>query len=578
MHCKSIGYETVLSSLIDACALVKDRKENLDIKRSFTTKQTIYSEEIYDRLLNYLSGEDENLENVIDNLLTLLAEIMKNMSSSSTFLDIKKEDYNDEFKKNLLIPFVAVLLFDMRFDFKESSPIHYFIDFISKNIPDPKTTLDTSIREYIRTIFKSLDIPSECGVDFKNFIGKISLNSSLKPQTIDEKVEELKSECIYLDKDSDSHPFKKLSLSLHGMRLVLYFKEYIDYLIICYKHATTRTALKNSIYWPDLNSIVKDAAFCKKRNQKGFYIKFNSLINRTNTLSIKYHDNLAKKLNKRPCEIFNYILNATFRRDYALKLLERNKDTSNIIHLNILEAFVHIYDCKFEAARIKLHEAICECDKFPPNRAIPIITKLYLALTIKEGSLRIKNNTLDPYIYKIISTEQSKDKLTSNLDAGFLNQKSQFSNDANLYTIIDSIWLWNSFINDTMEIDVIKHPAYDIEFTNKIESSLKKIYQTLDNHNTSLKDTDDSELRTMVHNALTTDELLENVITFIPNFSLYFALREINLISPALSNRMSLNSESISYFVGEHRDAKRKLLKAISYSEYCKDEENERNL
>ncbi len=146
------------------------------------------------------------------------------------------------------------------------------------------------------------------------------------------------------------------------------------------------------------------------------------------------------------------------------------------------------------------------------------------------------------------------------------------------YTILDSIWLWNSFINDTMEIDVVKHPTYDIEFATKIESSLKKVYRALEVKKTSLEDIEYADLKSLVDNELTSEETLETVITFIPNLSLYFALREINLISTGLSNRMLLNSESLIYFVGEHRDAKRKLLKAISYSEYCKDEENERNL
>ena len=567
-----------MSSLINACALSKDRKENLEIKRSFTTKQTIYSEELYAQLLDYLSGEDEKLRCAIDNLLTLFEEVMKNMSTSVTFLDMEKESYNNEFKNKLLIPFVALLLFDMRFDFKSSSPIYYFIDFISKNISSPEMTLDALIREYIRAKFKTLNIPNEFGGDFKNFIGKISLNSSLKPKTIDEKIEELKSECIHLDKSDRSHQFTELFLSLHGMRLVLHFKEHVNYLSICFKHAMTRTDLKSSIYWSKLSSIVKDAAFCKKKNQCGFSIKSNNLINETNKLSIKYHEDLAKSLGRSPCEISNYILSPTFRRDYALKLLERNKDTSNIIHLNILEAFVDIYDCNFESAKTKLYEAIVECDKYPNHRVIPLISKIYLALTIKEDGLRIKNNTLDPYIYKIISTEQSKDKLTPNCDASYLNQKSRFSNDANFYTILDSIWLWNSFINDTMEIDVVKHPAYDIEFANRIESSLKKIYRALEVKKTSLEDIECADLKSLVDSELTSEETLETVITFIPNLSLYFALREINLISAGLSNRMLLNSESILYFVGEHRDAKRKLLKAISYSEYCKDEENERNL
>ena len=132
MTIKSINYEEIISVLIDACSLTDDRKENLAIKRSFTTKQGIFSSALHKRLLNYLSGNDERLDCLLDNIFETLEESMKNLCSSPHLIDMNIETYNDEFKHELITPFIALLLFNLRFDFKKTSPIYYFIDFISK--------------------------------------------------------------------------------------------------------------------------------------------------------------------------------------------------------------------------------------------------------------------------------------------------------------------------------------------------------------------------------------------------------------------------------------------------------------
>lgn len=578
MHEKSISYEHVISSLIDACGLIDDRKEDISIKRSFTTKQTIFSDVLFRRLLSYLSGDDEKLSVTLNNLFEILEEVMKDMCSSPQLLNINKETFDNQFKTDLLVPFIALLLFNMRFDFKETSPIYYFIDFLSKNSLNTTTPIDALSREYIKAKLKLLNIPDAIGDDFRNLIGKISLNSTLKIKTIDSKINELRTECEFISKTDNSKQITELSLVIHGIRFVLFFKDYIGDLLCCYNYARNFTKHKENAYWGELVKTAKDIVIRKNKKYKTFQEKLDEIIRKVKVFAANYYSNQEAKHNSPPDEILKYLTRSSFQRDFSLTVLDGNKHLKNSIHYNLLDVFVNIYDGEFDFAVKKINWILNELDKYPRCRLSATLSKLYIALSIKTNGLRIKNNSLDPYIYKIISTDCSRTKATYFQCVTFLNKSSLFSNNPEFYTITDSLCEWHDFIREKLKINPLQSSMYNIEFADKIESSLNKIYVSLDCRDSDLSIIDDNELKKLIKSTLTTNELLENVITFIPNFTLYFALREIGLICSGLSPRMALNSVSILKFLSEPIRSKKKLLKAIDLSEFLKDEENEKSL
>lgn len=578
MHEKSISYEHVISSLIDACGLIDDRKEDISIKRSFTTKQTIFSDVLFRRLLSYLSGDDEKLSVTLNNLFEILEEVMKDMCSSPYLLNMNKKAFDNEFKTDLLIPFTAILLFNMRFDFKVTSPIYYFIDFLSKNSLNTTTPIDALSREYIKAKLKSCNIPDIIGVDFRNFIGKISLSSALKIKTIESKIDDLRYEYKCIDKNGDLNKFTELSLAMHGIRLVLIYRDHIGDLLCCYNHAKCSTAHKEKAYWHILNEIAKAIIIKKTKKNEIYYVKFNDVINKTKEFSDKFYGNLAIKHKTFPNDILTYMMDESFNRERSSKLLIKNKHLKNSIHYNMLDAFNKIYDGDFSSAKSIMSLIVGELDKHPTYRMGSSITKLFIAILIKENGSKIKNNSLDSYIDKAISADRSRIKLTSQSEICFFNQNSPFSNNPTFYTILDSIYEWHDFIRDMLKINVMQSSAHDIEFTSKIEIALNKIYIALEQLNVSLEFIEENELRKLVQSTLTTDERLENIITFIPGLTLYFALREIGYISHALSHRMMLKSMSIYRFIDEPIDSKKKLLKAISRDDFSKDEKSEASL
>lgn len=574
MTIKSINYEEIISVLIDACSLTDDRKENLAIKRSFTTKQGIFSSALHKRLLNYLSGNDERLDCLLDNIFETLEESMKNLCSSPHLIDMNIETYNDEFKHELITPFIALLLFNLRFDFKKTSPIYYFIDFISKNLSVENYSLDALVREYIRNNLKSCDFPAEIGDDFKIFIGKISINSGLKLKTIDTKIGELRSEYDGITGGNTTFDFSELSLILHGMRLVLYFKEHINTLINHYNFAKKRIKNKESLYWNDLNKIA-ERIILRKRNNR-FYIGFYEVIDKFEALSIKYHTNLDKKYNKHPNKILDYLMDThLIRKAIAVKLLEEKEQLMDGIYHHMLSVFLKVQDGQFDLAIKEIDEILDKCEKYPNCRTVSFFSKIYIALYIKDNQKKIKNNTLDHYISKVISSESFKEKVTVAYGIPFLNQKSLFSSDAKFYTIFDSLSFWDEFIRETLGINVSESSKHEISFADKLEGVLRKIYVSLGSENVELSEIKDDKLIDLINSNFSTTELSENIITFIPNLSLYFALREINSICSILNSRQLLELESVERFFSESKESKKKLLKAINPTEYMKDEENE---
>lgn len=125
-------------------------------------------------------------------VLELVEEAMKNLSSSPYLLDMEKEDYNKEFQKKLIVPFSALLLFNLIENFSTNSPIYHFINLINSKLEtEEKTPLDVLIRNYIKAILKNKNLTTEETTEFNEFIGKISLKSALKQKTINERVEHL---------------------------------------------------------------------------------------------------------------------------------------------------------------------------------------------------------------------------------------------------------------------------------------------------------------------------------------------------------------------------------------------------
>ena len=501
MTINSIGYEEIISILTDACSLTDGKKENLAIKRSFTKKQDIFSNRLHGPLLDYLSGNDEELKVVLDNLFTVLEEAMKNMSSSPLLLDMDKKTYNDEFKKELITPFTALLLFNMRFDFKKTSPIFYFIDFISKNSLTENCSLDVLVREYIKHQLKLCNLQHGIGDDFRKFIGNISPNEIFKLKTANKKVAELKEEYEGTQKGNTIVDFTELSLSLHGMRLVLYFKDHINNLTYCYNHAKNRTKHKDYSYWGTLEKIAKESIIRNNNKDGRFYRKFTTIISESESLSVNYHHGLDKKYNKHPNPILDYLMNSTFSRNFSCNLLERNEQLIDSVYYHILNVYIKVYDGQFDQAKNEIYTIIDKCEKHPSFRLTSFLSKLYIALHIKDNQKEIKNNNLDCYIYKAISTERFREKITFAPQASFLNQKSPFSNDAEFYTIIDSLSIWHEFIRD-IQIDVTESPSHDISFTDKIEVTLKKIYSALDDREIELYEIKDEELNGLIKSTL----------------------------------------------------------------------------
>ena len=576
MTIKSISYECIISSLIDACALIDNRTDGLSIKKSFSAKQDTYSHVLYDRLLTYISGEDRNLRVVIGNFFEVLEEVMKAMGSSPLLLDMSKETYNDEFKHNLIIPFTAVLLFNMRSYFNETSPVCYIIDFISKISLTVPISLDACIREYIRASLKSCNLPGCAGTEFKDFIGKISLESTFKLQTAKIKLDELKEECECIDDKNRSIEFNKLSLSLHGMHLVLYFRDYIKELIYFYGCADKNLQPEDGRYWVFISEIVRNFVIPGKTK-----ICYQDLIKTTSMVeefSDCYYKDLSRRYNKLSDDVFDYHLYLIFEGNELLSYFEDDEYFSSSIQYKILDIFRDLYNAEFDLVLDKAKVVISECEKYPPCLLVSHLASIVIALTIKARSLKIKNNSLNYYICKVISMDWPRYTLTSECDIAFTNKNSLFSNSVVFYTIITSLSYWNYSICPHIRVDAKPASLIDVEFTEKIECSLSKIYNYLDSNNLDLSLVSDNELKMIVKSTLTTSELMENIITFIPNLSLYFALREINFIFSSVSLRVMAISQAVVRFIGESSDSKKKLLKAINLSEYVKDEKNEKML
>lgn len=292
-------------------------------------------------------------------------------------------------------------------------------------------------------------------------------------------------------------------------------------------------------------------------------------------LSIRYHSNLSDKFPSKGTHILYYLTHHKFNREDSFSFQIENIKYKDSTPYCMNEALIQIHDLNFNSAATELLKIIKNSETHPNYRMISVYTKIYICLLIKTNKSNIKNNTLTPYIYKVISTEKFKETAIPSHGMSFLNKSSIFSNNVEFFTLIDCLSEWNINLKNELDIEMKKSDEYDINFTSKIENSLRKIYTALENTDLTYDEINDEDLNKIVKSTLTTNELIDSTIEFISNMSLYFSLREMAFIYPAMSDKMLIDSPSICRFVSWPLKLKRKLLKAISLSEYINDEKNE---
>lgn len=594
MSIKSINYEDIISALFDACDLVNDRTEQLSIKLSFITKQDIFSDVLHDRLVCYLSGNDKSLILQLGRALELIEEGMKNLSSSPYLLDMGIEEYNKKFKENLIIPFSALLLFSLNKKFSTNSPIYHFISLINSKLEtEDKTPLDQLIRSYIKATLNKLNLTTEEIKEFNISIGKISLKSALKRKTINKMVDNLVSQHETLSKKEntnknkknknkveeiatcDNELFKSISSILQGMRLAFYFEDYIDKFYFYYFSAKNKEEKINNEHWKSLKNLAIEISRAMRNDKNNRQKKTYKILDMSENLSIRYHSSLLNRYPNKESHILDYLTHNKFNRDNSLSFQTKNIKHKDSMPYCMFEVLIKIHDLDFKSAITEILKIIKSSEKKPNYRMISVYTKIYICLLIKTKPSKIKNNTLTSYIYNIISTEKFKENEIPTRAMSFLNRSSIFSNNPTFSTLINCLHEWNVNLKNELDIEMKKSDEYDINFTSKIEKSLSKIYTALGNTDSVYNEINDKELSKIVKSTLTTNELVDNIIEFIPNMSLYFSLREMAFIYSAMSDRMLIESPSICRFVSWPLNFKKKLLKSISLSEYINDEKNE---
>lgn len=442
MPIKSIDYEYCVSSLIDACSVVESRAEDIDIKKSFSTKQFIYSNILHKRLLNFLSGEDPKFKIILEKFFDILQESMKNTCSSPFLMKMQIADFNTTFRSQFIFPFLSLLLFNLRDKMPTTSPLFYFNEFISNS--NQSEPVDALVRSYLRNELLNANFTDYISRELRIFIKTISIKSSLK---INKTNEFIKSFTDLKSIDAESkNKLVLFSIKLYSMRLVLFFKEHISIIKIHYEHARDRDVPKDIWFWEFfeklLNTVISNDLLFRLNNVTDF------ILPTLNKLSVQFYNNVSRKYNIDIDHEMISIIEEKFYREDVVKQLDKNKSAKKSVYEDMLYFYLKVYDGCFDEAITHAKKIIKDTEVYPKCRMISTLSKLILALVIKTNGSTIKNNTLDPHVYRIISSDIFRERLHVQLNAAFINQESSFFNDVYAYTIIDSLMEWNVFISE----------------------------------------------------------------------------------------------------------------------------------
>lgn len=573
MTTKSIDYEVFVSSLIDVFAVSNSRNEDIDIKRSFSTKQIIYSNILHDRLLSFISGDDYEFKIILEKLFDIIQESMKTICSSPFILKMEILDFNKIFREQFVFPFIGLLFFYFRDKIPVTSPLFYFNEFIENNNGDG--SVDAIVRSYLKGSILNADLSNIERKDVNFFINTITINSSLKINKTKELINSL------INPSSNNCELKNtlstLSLRLYAMRIVLVYKEYIHDIKKHHEYAKNNSRPENVWYW-DVLKLILSTVFSNNLLLRLHSIN-NNILPHINRLSIMFYNQILSRFKIDVDRDVISLINGNINREDIVKLLSKSKFQNKDVYNDILCFYLKIYDGCFGDAIIQAEKIIKDNEVFPKCRLTSNLSKIVLALVVKVNGSKIKNNGLERYVYRIISSDIFRLQFHSELNSAFMNIELSCFNDAYTYTIIDSLMEWKSLINEKLQIEPSVVASFDIVYLDKTESILNKIYCELDNQGVCLSSINETSLREILRKCISHNERTGNLISFMPKMNLYFILRDLSFIMKGVGSMGIYNLPCIIKFIcDEFSESKRKLLKVIDADQFKIDEENELSL
>ena len=537
---KTIGYDFFVDHLLWAFDLYdSNRNARLKGKRSYSSKQDVYVDELHERLIKTLCDQTHDVSILVNGLLDFSEVATSYVLSKPVITSLGKERLYQRYAKHILCPLLVAYM-DIFSEFHDEAPVMRHLDALLSS------TNEQGVAHAARKMLLSLLAAPECNPyreELTEFIRDIRPDRTQRRATIEQKIRLAETTCSGIknldERQKCLQPLARFQDAYSACMAAIYFD--IKTGLGCHLARLHQITSMNRVDFSDIrvnslsSSIVK---FIATQQHIGSELHKEAKTHLDNLwkVAVKNIPKITSLYIKQNVNTIFYLLgNAVFPTgritDYkkSEKFFLRVATEEKMRHLKpyalMLQVSYHVKNEKLQEALALLEsDEACLLDEvtglLPYYAAV-----LFLGLTIKTNPAKLKNGNFSPLIQIIINTQALYDDIQLD-SAGLLHTEFEsIISNTDTHAILRSIKEYNRLVS--MNLSTPKNCAHlSINDTwNSVEAYLEKI-------STKLIGVSEIDRASVITSLLTKADKEKVCITYLPNSTLYHCVRELdNLLS-----------------------------------------------
>ena len=191
-HVKTYGYSNIVDAFCNVLDLYErgDRATKIESKLSFDTKQNVYTEKLFERLMEELYLEKDKAKNVFDGATIYCELLVQHIYSIPVTYSISKNDLHIKFKNIITPPVLAIIAFEL-INIEKDNVFYKTLDEILTSFPSGEKTLTRLIKTKLKAIVLSQRNDHVEYSPLLDFVENIKANSRPRRDTINQKIDML---------------------------------------------------------------------------------------------------------------------------------------------------------------------------------------------------------------------------------------------------------------------------------------------------------------------------------------------------------------------------------------------------
>ncbi|MDH1897351.1 hypothetical protein [Aeromonas caviae] len=574
---KTIGYDFIVDHLLWALDLYDgDRNARLKEKRSYTSKQNIYVDELHEKLMQALCTQGEDTTILVNGLLDFSEVAASYIFSKPVIAPLSKEQINQRYAKHILCPLLVAYM-EIFSEFHDESPFMRHLDSLLSS------TNEKGIAFAARKMLLSILTAPECKhyrEELTEFIRDIRPDRTQRRATIEQKIRLAKTTCNGIDKPEEKQKslirLTTLQEAYTACMVAIYFD--IKTGLGCHLAKLHKIALAEKMTFSDirvnsLSSSIITFIATKQHIDSALPKETKVHLDKLWESAVKGVPLITNPYIKQNINTIFYLLG---KSRYSVGIITDHKKSEKFFdrvvtqekmcylkpYALMLQVLYHIKNERVQEALDLLEsEGTSLLDGLIGFPAY-YVAVLYLGLKIKTNPLKLKNGNLNELIKIILDTQALYSDIR--IDSAYLldMEFESFFSDSYTHTILRSIKAYNSIISTNLGSHQNRSRLSIVDTWDGVEAWLEKIH-------VNLIDVPTEERADVMKSLFTKAEKEKSFITYLSNSTLYHCVRELDGFLFYLP--ISAENHHYTHRVRQDIEYRKDLLQALNPEQYAKD-------